>query len=122
MGNSPSTVIQFYCIERERRSFGDDGTYSQYNHSHVRLMSQLMVYVHAQLEHWYPVMERLCQTSLTKKMMKVKVMAKLGMMARKSFGKDGKTQPSESATSPESLKESENLGGDTTKKKQAKPV
>lgn len=78
-GNSPSTVIQFLCIEKERKSFGDDGTYSQYNHGHVRLLSQMMVYVHSQLERWFPVMERLTTTSGigTKKLRKVKAVSRM---------------------------------------------
>jgi hypothetical protein len=79
-GNSPSTVIQFLCIEKERRSFGDDGTYSQYNHGHVRLLSQMMVYVHSQLERWFPVMERLTTSSgIGSKLRKVKAVARLAM-------------------------------------------
>merc|ERR1719359_402406 len=80
-----SAVCQFSCIERERKSFGDDGTFNQYNRSHFKLLNQFLGYVQAYLTRWYLMKERVRQAShwdfAAKKM---RTAGKLIKMARNS--------------------------------------
>lgn len=57
-----SAVVQFTCLEREKRSFGDDGSYNESNRSHRKLLDQFLSYIQAYLTRWYPMKDRVRQT------------------------------------------------------------